>query len=320
MSKLSLLNETYDGLYAQSSIWMRSTDILMNQALLLVALDATDKCDALIEYWKECKKTLGLLSGYSGVLFNTVGIIGMLNGMEPAELALRADLNRKALRENGLTSMWSASSLYATGTALFMALYLDDPSETLLKMQRIMEGWKEDHPWVTGQNDLFYGLLHAMQNSDPAAQVELTEACFQALKRGGYRAWGPWADELQASAQVVSLWPNVNLDTLEERYATITKLLDEKFSFFGPNVRPIAALIAGTDLRIQETIPQLLTMYDLLKGGSRETRLMVALNLMLLERFGNDEMLNARLIAIVVGIVYAQEVATTAAAAAATAT
>ena len=96
--------------------------------------------------------------------------------------------------------------------------------------------------------------------------------------------------------------------------------MDEKFSFFGPNVRPIAALIAGTDLRIQETIPQLLTMYDLLNGGSRETRLMVALNLMLLERFGNDELLNARLIAIVVGVVYAQEVATTAAAAAATAT
>ena len=46
-----------------------------------------------------------------------------------------------------------------------------------------MEGWKQDHPWVTGNNDIFYGLLHAMQDSDPSVQVQLTEDCFQALKR-----------------------------------------------------------------------------------------------------------------------------------------
>ena len=319
MGKLSLLNETYDTLCAQTSIWSRSSDVLMNQALLLVALGATDKCDALMEYWKRCKEHLGMFSGYSGQLFNTIGILGMINGVEPEELHRRSEVNRKGLRDSGLTSMWSAGSIYAKGSALFLALHTEDGSDILQRTKQVMAGWKEDHPWVTGQNDLFYGLLHAMQNSDPETQIQLTEDCFQALKRGGYRSWGLWADELQASAQVVSLWPNVDLVQLEERYATITKLLDEKFSFFGPNTRPIAALIAGTDLRIQETIAQLMTIYDLLKGGSREVRLMIALNVILLEQFGHDERLSARLVALVIGVVYAQEVAATAAVAASTA-
>ena len=322
MNKLSLLNKTYDVLYAlcaQSSTTQDvcSSDVLIHQVWLLIAFEATDQCDALMDYcdaldayyfehkYKQ-NPTFTFRIMFPSVLFTTSGIIGMLNGMDPEDLVLRAERNQKALRKKGFTGITSTFTTYATAIELFMALYLDDVSETLTKMQKVMKGWKEDHPWVTGHNDLFYGLLHAMQNSDPAQQVELTEACFQALKRGGYRAWGPWADELQASAQVVSLWPNVNLDTLEERYATITKLLDEKFSFFGPNIRPIAALIAGTDLNIQETIPELLNMYDLLNGGSRETRLMVVLSLMLLDRYGGDEILKARLI----DIVFAQAIAT----------
>ena len=41
-------------------------------------------------------------------------------------------------------------------------------------------------------------------------------------------------------------------------------------------------------------------------GGSRETRLMVVLSLMLLDRYGGDEILKARLI----DIVFAQAIAT----------
>ena len=319
MNILSQWQEIYESLRSQTSRWSRSSDVLMNQALLLVVNDARDRCDELLEYWDVCHKSTSFWSGLRGELFNTVGVLGMISGIDPEEIIKRTENNRKGLRDTGLTGFFTAGSIYTKGTALFMALHTGDPSELLSKMKQIMEGWKQDHPWVTGNNDIFYGLLHAMQDSDPSVQVQLTEDCFQALKRGGYTAWGPWADELQTAAQVVSLWPDVDVRTLEERYAKITGLLAEEFSFFAPNFRPAAALLAASGLPIEATVAELMVYYKGLDTGSRETRLLLAINLALLEHFDNDDNLNARLVSIVVGLVYAQEIAATVAAAAAVA-
>ena len=319
MSKLALLQETYTTLRSQTSGWSRASDVLMTQSLLLVATNSTDRCDELLEYWKRCKGSAAFFSGLQGELFNTVGILGMIHGMEPEEILRRAKENRVSLRTSGLTGFFTAGSLYTKGTALYMGLFIDDSTEVLEKMTSIMAGWKQDHPWVTGNNDLFYGLLHAMQNSEPNIQVKLTEECFQALKRGGYRGWGIglWADELQAAAQVVSLWPDVDVSTLEERYARITDLLAAEFSFFAPNFRPVAALLAASGLSIEATAAELMGYYKRLDVGTRETRLLLAINLALLEHFDDDDNLNARLISIVVGLVFAQEMVAVAAAAAA---
>ena len=319
MNILSQWQETYEILRSQTSSWSRSSDVLMNQALLLVVNDARDRCDELLEYWDVCHKSTSFWSGLRGELFNTVGVLGMISGMKPEEIIKRTENNLKGLRGAGLTGFFTASSIYTKGTALFMALHTDDPSDSLSKMNVIMAGWKKDHPWVTGNNDLFYGLLHAMQDSDPNVQVQLTETCFQALKRGGYTAWGPWADELQAAAQVVSLWSEVNVDSLEERYARTIQLLSKEFSFFSPNLRPTAALFAASGLPIEDTVPQVVQHYQTLDSGSLGNRLNVAINLVLLEQFTNDQELYNRLVALVIGLVYAQEIAIAYSAAAAAA-
>ena len=57
--------------------------------------------------------------------------------------------------------------------------------------------------------------------------------------------------------------------------------------------------------------------YKGLDVGTRETRLLLAINLALLEHFDNDDNLNARLISIVVGLAFAQEMVAASAAAAA---
>ena len=316
MSKLSQWQQTYKILRSQTSVWSRSADVLMSQALLLVANDASERCEELLQYWEVCHKSASLWSGLSGELFNTVGILAMIAGIEPEEIIRRTESHRKSLSAVGLTGFFTTTSLYSKGTALFMALHTDEPSELLSKMNVIMDGWKKDHPLVTGINDLFYGLLHAMQDTEPTVQVRLTEDCFQALKRGGYRGWGPWADELQASAQVVALWPQVDVDALEERFSLIIKLLKTEFSFFAPNLRPAAALLAASGLPIEETVSQAIQYYNLMDIGGRENRLILSINLVLLEQFKNDQQLNKRLIAIVVGLVYAQEIAVATAAAA----
>ena len=319
MNKLVQWQETYKILRSQTSAWSRSADVLMSQSLLLVANDATDRCDELLGYWERCDASASLWSGLRGELFNAVGVLAMIAGIEPEEIVRRTESHRESLAAAGLTGFFTAPSLYTKGTALFMALHTDDPSDLMSKMNVIMDGWKKDHPVVTGNNDLFYGLLHAMQDTDPTVQVKLTEDCFQALKRGGYIGWGPWADELQASAQVVALWPQVDVDALEERFSLLIKLLKTEFSFFAPNLRPAAALLAASGLPIEETVSQAIQYYKSMDAGGRENRLILAINLVLLEHFENDQQLNKRLIAIVVGLVYAQEIAVATAAAAAVA-
>ena len=115
------------------------------------------------------------------------------------------------------------------------------------------------------------------------------------------------------------MWPQVDVDALEERFSLIIKLLKTEFSFFAPNLRPSAALLAVSDLPIQKTVLQAIQYYKLIDSGSRENRLIISINLVLLEQFENDQHLNKRLIATVVGLIYAQKIAVATAAAAAVA-
>ena len=314
---MTLLKETVEKLQAQTSVWKRNKAILMTQSLLLMATGSTHRCDELVSYWQALKQNREIFSGLQEALLNTIGVLGMVYGIAPEKLMQRIALHRERMKEIELTGFFSSGSVYTKGTACYLALLMEDSVKVLPRVKLIMEGWKEDHPWVTGNNDLFYAVLHALQDGEPAKQIRLTEECFQALKRGGHAGW---ADELQAAAQVVALWPDVDPERLEKRYRQISQLISAHFSFFSPNIRPAVSLLAASNCPASDTVAKMMSYYEELRTlglSSRDTRLMLAANLAMLEDFDEEGELNARLIFIVVGVIYIQEVAVMAAAAAA---
>ena len=68
MTKLSQWQDTFKKLRSETSVWSRSVDVLMGQALLLVANGATDRCDELLAYWDVSDDSASLWSGLRGEL------------------------------------------------------------------------------------------------------------------------------------------------------------------------------------------------------------------------------------------------------------
>ena len=84
----------------------------MNQALLLMTNNASERCDELLNYWEVCHNSTSFWSGLRGELFNTVGVLGMISGIEPEEIIkLNAENNLKSFRDTGLTGAhnWGVS-------------------------------------------------------------------------------------------------------------------------------------------------------------------------------------------------------------------
>lgn len=320
LDELERLKQTYLSLRNHTSVWSRSDDILMNQALLLVAMEATHRCEELPAYLQRCQDSAGFFSSLRGPLLDTIGVLGMVDGVDPKTIVDRAAVNKKLLRAADVTGFFSSGSIYALGTSAYLAVRIEDASAVIQKMKLIMDGWSVDHPWVTGSNDLFFAMLHAFEDGEPAAQAELTEQCFQALRRGGHSGW---ADELQAAAQMVALCRDLDLQQLEQRYRALSKQLSAEFSFFAPNLRPTVSLIAASELPLETAVERLMGSYNQigeLCSVGRQNRLILAANLTLLTQPVEQSQLKARLVALVIAVIYAEQAAVAAAAAATAAT
>ena len=314
-TRFDVLEGCYLALREHTSVWSRSDDVLLSQALLLVVTDSVHRVDELAEYWQRCKAQTGFFSQLSGPILNTIGVLGMVNGIEPETIIERATEIRGHFREHGLLGYFD--TLYAVGTSAYLALREHCTAEHVQRMKIVIDGWKKDHPWVTGSNDLFLSALHAEVGLDLQFQISHTEHCFQALRRSGHSGW---ADELQAAAQVVALWDGLDLARLEQRYRLLSAELSTHFSFFGPNLRPAVSLIAASNLPLESVIVQLMDGYDRLgelSSVSRTNRLILSANLLLLQQEYEADELQGRMVALVIGVIYAQQAAAAAVAAAA---
>ena len=312
-TRIDVLESCYLALREHTSVWSRTDDVLLSQALLLVVTDSAHRINELAEYWQRCQAQTGFFSQLSGPILNTIGVLGMVNRIEPETIIERASEIRGYFRQQGLLGYFD--NLYSAGTSAYLALQPRCTAEHVQRMKIVIDGWKEDHPWVTGSNDLFLSALHAEAGLDLQFQIKHTEHCFQALRRGGHSGW---ADELQAAAQVVALWDGLDLQRLEHRYRFLSAELSTHFSFFGPNLRPAVSLLAASNLPKDTIIPQLMVGYERLgklSSATRMNRLILSANVLLLQQDYEADELHGRMVALVIGVIYAQQAAAAAVAA-----
>ena len=138
------LEQCYLALREHTSVWSRTDDVLLSQALLMVVTESSHRVDELAEYWQRCQAETGFFSQLRGPLLNTIGVLGMVNAIEPETIVKRAAEIRGQFRQHGLLGYFD--NLYAAGTSAFLALREGCSEEHIQRMKFIIDGWKEDHP------------------------------------------------------------------------------------------------------------------------------------------------------------------------------
>jgi len=119
-------------------------------------------------------------------------------GADPGNAAEAVADARVRLREAGLPAGRIGDTLAAL--LLHLARRAKDAS-VLERMKSIQSGWKHDHRWLTGVDDLPLAALHALGTESTEEVAGRTEEAFQALKARGY--WS--TNELQLTAQMAAL-------------------------------------------------------------------------------------------------------------------
>jgi len=313
------LLSTCDKLIAQTSWLKRNRRLALSQSALLVIGEAEHRVDDLsmaVSILKEGASWLGSLNGEIGAV---IAALALSRGLDPTDLPKRSSEVQKAAKQH---KHLNVGGIHGASTWAYLSLLPEEEAKRALpRMSQIMSLWKKDHPWVTGTDDVFAALLHALGPRSPEQVGELTEACFQALKQGGHNGS---ANERQMAAQFVALWPEVNVQRVEHNYRALSKSMKQFSGWFSPNPRSAVSLLAASQLSPHSAAQAVQQGYEQLKkhvrGVSKELLLSLAAGLLILESDHTNSEIEGAVLACVVGLIYAEEVAIMAAVAAGAAT
>lgn len=185
------------------------------QAATLVLAERDELVRALPGAMEQMSEATALLSGLQGGLGQTLVALALVRGVEPATLPSRTDFIRGRFTEHGIPRKGLWPELAAGWLALEPDAVVD---QVLPRIAAIMAAWKQDHPWITGHDDLHAAVLHALGTAPVRDVRRLTEDRYIALKAAGF-TWAP--DTLQRAAQLAALYPQVSAGDVGRRFKTL---------------------------------------------------------------------------------------------------
>jgi hypothetical protein len=123
-------------------------------------------------------------------------------GLSAAKVHPQVVRTRKALRRYRLPRR----ATQTTFAALLLVLHENGgavPPRNLERMERIYQCWKQQHRWLTSQDDLPAVALHAMREESPQSLTRRIEEAYAALRRAKFRR----GNQLQLVSHLMALHP-----------------------------------------------------------------------------------------------------------------
>lgn len=224
------------------AIHLRPTPLVSaGQAATLVLAERDELMRALPGAMERMSEVTSLLSGLQGGLGHSLVALALVRGVEPTTLPPRVDLIRGRFTEHGIPRKGLWPEIAAGWLALEPDAVVD---QALPRIAAVMAAWKQDHPWLTGHDDLHAAVLHALGTAPVRDVRRLTEDRYIALKAAGF-TWAP--NTLQRAAQLAALYPEISAGDVGRRFRT----LRDELRFAGKPAsgaeREAVVLLACTD-------------------------------------------------------------------------
>jgi hypothetical protein len=188
----------------------------------------------------------------------------MRHELEPAAVAQAIRDTLDLLKQHGL----KRGSTHAYLAAFLLAVRFEGcapPTDTIDRMRRTLDCWKEDHPWLTGADDYPMAALHAARGRDPMELSRRVEQTYQALRRAGFG----FGDQLQLSTHLLAMG-ELGGEEAAVRFAAIASELGEQKVSVGRSRYDEVALLALVPGEPRHLVTETLRLRDglcALKGG-----------------------------------------------------
>jgi hypothetical protein len=158
---------------------------------------------------------------------------------------------RKALRRYSLPRR----ATQTTFASLLLVLHENGgavPKQNLERMESIYRCWKQEHRWLTGEDDLPTAALHATREESPESLTRRIEEAYDALRRAKFRRGNP----LQLASHLMALDPRGVVKTVQrfERIAHSFRSERQRVSTQHYDEVAILALTEDTPARLVKRV------------------------------------------------------------------
>jgi hypothetical protein len=208
--------QTFEALRRQKR-WSTNTMVLRFAALSLASAELSDPHAQLEKTASELRRRAGWFGPLRSDIRYMVAAMLLRRGLSAAKVHPQVVRTRKALRQYRLPR----SSISATFAALLLVLHEDGAAVPVLHLQRmesIYQCWKQEHRFLTGQDDLPAAALHAVRDESAESLSQRVEEAYRSLHRAGFRRGNP----LQLVSHIMAL-DGRGLVKAVERFRRITQ-------------------------------------------------------------------------------------------------
>lgn len=136
----------------------------------------------------------------------------------------------------------------------------EDHAEVCERTQAVFARFRENHPWLTSQEDMPFAALIALRGDDVDAQIAETERCYEALK--SLFRFAP--NELQTVSHILAL-SREDASEKAERYTRLHDGFKARKSRFTGYHLPVLALLVISGLSPEQALEETLRNDETLK-------------------------------------------------------
>ncbi len=233
--------DRYAALFAELHSRHTFTDSTMLRlaAMGLAAADLpADAADRLEEAAAALKQEAGWGQSAAGPTRFVLAAMIVRRGLDPRDVWGAVEQTRREMKHHKLRGGRAAIAAFLL---VISAGGRPADAATLDRMRAILEAWKEDHPWLTGNDDVPMAALHAGRGEDPALVAARVESVYQALHQLGYGR----GNQLQLASHLLAVGPAAGVDAAQ-RFHSIAGALGRQGLRVGRDRYDEAALLALT--------------------------------------------------------------------------
>lgn len=240
--------------------WSTGTNILRFTALSLAAADLDDPAGDL-------EAAAGILkrkAGWFGPLNSPIrfAIAGMIlrKGLQPARVHDRVMKTRERFRERKLPR----GGIREVLAALLLVLQNENrpvPVSTIDRVKAILDRWKKDHWFLTGQDDYPMAALHAQRGEDVEGLAVRVESIYRQLRREKFSA----GDPLQLASHILTLGSG-GAEEAVRRFIEIRNAFRDEGLKVGPRWYDEVALLSMTSSSPVEIVRETVETMDRLRS------------------------------------------------------
>ncbi len=182
--------------------WTTNPVVLRFAALGLASAELADPHAQLERIASDLRDRAGWFGPLRSDVRYVVAAMLLRRGLSAAKVHPQVVRTRKALRRYRLPRR----ATQTTFAALLLVLHENGgavPPRNLERMERIYQCLKQQHRWLTSQDDLPAVALHAMREESPESLTRRIEEAYTALRRAGFHR----GNQLQLVSHLMALDP-----------------------------------------------------------------------------------------------------------------